>query len=111
MSGGGFGDTLKMLGDLRGKLERIKEEAAGIRVEGTSGGGMVKAVANGKMEILSIQIEQGILNPGERELVQDLVTAAVNSALTKAQAEMRNRLGQELMALGIPLGSIPGLLH
>lgn len=109
MSGGL--DSLKMLGELRSKIEKMKEEAGSIRVEGVAGGGMVKAVANGRLEILSIQVEPGILNPGEREMVQDLVVAAVNSALLKAQAEMRSRLGQELVALGVPFPfpGIPGL--
>jgi DNA-binding YbaB/EbfC family protein len=107
----GFGESLKMLGDLRAKIEKMKEEAGNIRVEATSGGGMVKVVANARLEILSIQIEPGILNPGERELVQDLVASAVNSAITKAQAEMRSKLGMELMALGIPLPNLSGLVQ
>ncbi len=104
-------DSLKMLGDLRAKIEKMKEEAGHIRVEGSAGGGMVKVVANARLEILSVQIEPGILNPGERELVQDLVASAVTSAIAKAQAEMRNKLGMELMALGVPLPDLTGLVN
>ncbi len=105
----GFGDSLKMLGDLRGKIEKMKEDAGAIRVEGASGGGMVKVAMNGRLEVLSIQIEPGILNPGERDLLQDLISAAVSSAINKAQAEMRNKLGMELLALGLPIPNIPGV--
>lgn len=104
-------DSLKMLGDLRAKIEKMKEEAGSIRVEGSAGGGMVKVVANARLEILSVQIEPGILNPGERELVQDLVASAVTSAIAKAQTEMRNKLGVELMALGVPLPDLSGLVN
>ncbi len=107
----GIGESLKMLGDLRAKFEKMKEEAGAIRVEATAGGGMVKVAMNGRLEVLSIEIEPGILNPGERELVQDLVRAAMNSALSKAQTEMRNKLGMELMALGLPLPNLPGVIQ
>ncbi|MFN7950355.1 MAG: YbaB/EbfC family nucleoid-associated protein [bacterium] len=106
-----LGDSLKLLGDLRAKIEKMKEEAGAIRVEGSAGGGMVKVIANAKLEILSVQIEPGILNPGERELVQDLVASAVTSAISKAQTEMRNKLGVELMALGVPLPDLSGLVN
>ncbi len=113
MSGpfGNLGNAAKLLEELKTKIEKMKEEAGAVRVEGTAGGGMVKAVANGRFEILSVTIEPGILNPGERELTQDLVAAAVNAALTKAQAEMKNRLGQQLGLFGLPLPGIPGFTN
>src|SRR5436190_2075443 len=53
----GFGESLKMLGDLRAKMEKMKEEAGAIRVEGVAGGGMVKVAMNGRLEVLSVEIE------------------------------------------------------
>ena len=54
-------------------------------VETSSGGGMVKVVANGKQQILSIQIEKEVVDPEDIEMLQDLILSAVNEALTKSQ--------------------------
>ena len=112
----------KMLGDLmrqaqmmQERLAKAQEEAASKTVEAASGGGMVTVAVNGKMEVLSVRIEKEAVDKDDVEMLQDLVLAAVNEALKKAQemaaAEMQKATG----GLGLPglgggmSGGIPGL--
>ncbi len=101
----GLGDPRKLLGELQNKIEKIKEDAAAVEAEGLAGGGMVRAKANGKMEVLSVTIEPELLEGSDRAMLEDLVVAAVNQALKNAQSEMTERF-RELTG-GIP--PIPGL--
>lgn len=70
------------------RVEELRAELATKTVEATAGGGMVKVVASGAQEIVSIDIERQVINPDEAEMLCDLVTAAVNEALKKSQALM-----------------------
>ena len=79
----GLGGMLKQAQKLQADLARLQEELGSRTVEGTAGGGMVKARATGKQEVLSIEIEKEVVDPEGLEMLQDLVTAAVNEALRK----------------------------
>lgn len=86
------------------QMQKMQEELANEQVEASSGGGMVKAVANGKQELISIKIDKEIVSSDDIGMLEDLVLAAVNDALRKAQD-----LVQEKMS-GITGGmKIPGL--
>ena len=88
------------------ELGRVQGELANRTVEGASGGGMVVAVANGKQQLVSLRIEQEVVDPSDVGMLQDLVVAAVNQALAKA-AELAQ---QEMAKLGGQLNlNIPGL--
>lgn len=92
--------------EMQGRLEEIQRELARRTVEAAAGGGMVTAVANGELRILSVRIEPEILGSEDREMLQDLIAAAVNAAIAKAQ-----RMVQEEMqrAAGLPdLGRLLG---
>ncbi len=102
----GFGDILKQAQKVKAEMDRIQAEAAAKSVEGSAGGGMVIVVANGKGELLSTRIDPEVLRSEDREMLQDLVTAAANDALRKA----RELLNQELARLAGGLGLPPGLL-
>ncbi len=102
----GIGDIMKQAQKMKAEMDRIQAEAAAKTVEGSAGGGMVTAVANGKGELLSTRIDPEVLRSEDREMVQDLVTAAVNDALRKA----RELLGQEMAKMAGGLGLPPGLL-
>ncbi len=101
----GMGNMMKQAQKLQSQMLRIQEELAEKTVEATSGGGMVKVVANGRQQILSILIEKEVIDPQEVDMLQDLIIAAVNDALMKSQemvtAEMSKLTG------GI---KIPGLM-
>ncbi len=84
------------------KLMRIQEEAKNKTVEASSGGGMVTAVVNGRQEVLSIKIDPEVIKSGDAEMLQDLVVAAVNEALKKAQAMMAEEMKGVTGGLQIP---------
>ena len=75
--------------------------------EATVGGGMVRAVVNGKLELVSIEIDPQAVDARDVEMLQDLVVAAVNEAHRRAQALVQEELQQ---ATGLPLGALGGLL-
>lgn len=83
--GKGMGNMLKQAQKLQSQIFKLQEELADKTVETTVGGGMVKAVANGKQELLSIKIEPEVVDPNDVQMLEDLVVAAVNDALKKAQ--------------------------
>jgi len=84
---GGLND---MLGGLQQQLDSVKKEAAQTQAEGISGGGVVRVVASGDNQILSITIQDAAMD--DRELLEDLVRAAANEALRKAQDESAAKL-------------------
>ena len=77
---------------------RIKE----LRVEGTAGGGMVKATMNGSKELLGVVIDKEAVDPNDVEMLQDLVVAAVNEAARKVDEEMQSSLGAMTGGMKIP---------
>jgi DNA-binding YbaB/EbfC family protein len=101
----GIGDILKQAQKMKAEMDRIQAEVAGRTVEGSAGGGMVTAVANGKGELLSVKIDPEAARGEDLEMLQDLVTAAANDALRKA----RELLAQEVSRLAGGFGLPPGL--
>jgi DNA-binding YbaB/EbfC family protein len=85
-------------------MERIQAEAATKTVEGSSGGGMVTAIANGKGELLSVRIDPAAVREEDLDMLQDLIAAAANDALRKA----RELLAQDVSRLTGGFG-LPGL--
>ncbi len=107
-SAGGFGDLLKRAMEAKSQLEKIQQETARQTAEGTSGGGAVRAVANGAGEIVSIAIEETLITAGDAEMLQDLITAAANVALRNARQLVSEAVGQAAGGLGMGLGMDPG---
>lgn len=100
----GMGKMLKQAQQMQAKLLRLQEEIAVMESEGSAGGGMVKAVVNGKKDLVSISINPDVVDPDDVGMLEDLVLAAVRQAADKAEAE-----GQERMS-GLTGGmNIPGL--
>ena len=95
----------RMALQMQQEMTRIQAELADARVEGTAGGGAVKAVVTGKQSIVSIEIDPAAVDPADVEMLQDLVTAAVNEALDAS----RNLAEQKMGALSA-LGGLGGLL-
>ena len=100
----GMGDILRQAQAMQSKMAEIQEGLGKKTVEASSGGGMVKVVCSGKQEILSIAIEKNVVDPADVEMLQDLITAAVNNAL-RLSKEMAER---ELSALAGGL-KLPGI--
>jgi hypothetical protein len=81
----GMGNMMKQAQELQSKIFKLQEKLADRTVETTVGGGMVKAVANGKQELLSIKIDPEVVDPNDVQMLEDLIVAAVNDVLKKAQ--------------------------
>jgi DNA-binding YbaB/EbfC family protein len=100
-------DVLKNAQKLQEQMGSLQEKMAAIRRTGAAGGGMVEVTLNGKMEVVELRIAPEAMEGGDREMLEDLISAAFNSALEK----VREALNQEVGALmGIPglNGMIPG---
>jgi DNA-binding YbaB/EbfC family protein len=95
-------DILKQAQALQSKLSELQADAERKTVEASSGGGMVTAVVNGKLQVLSIRIDPQALSTGDREMLQDLVTAAVNEAIRRAQQMMAEAMSRVTGGLKIP---------
>ncbi len=102
----GFGNMMKQIKLLQQKMQKIQEELAERKVEGSAGGGMVTAIVNGKQELLEIKIDKEVVDPEDIEMLQDLIVAAVNQALKKSQEMMNEEMAKLTGGLGI---NIPGL--
>ena len=84
------------------RLARLQEELAGRTVEASSGGGMVTVVVNGRQEVLSVRIEKEVVSPEEVELLQDLVTGAVNEAIIRSRKMMADEMAKITGGLNLP---------
>ena len=82
--------------------EKMARDMANLRVEGTSGGGMVKVAMSGNKEILEITIDKEAVDPNDVEMLQDLVKAAVNEASRKVDEEMQSSVGAMTGGMKIP---------
>jgi DNA-binding YbaB/EbfC family protein len=81
---------------------QMQQRMAELRVEGSAGGGMVKATMNGNKEVLSVTIDKEAVDPNDVEMLQDLVVAAVNEASRKVDEEMQGQLGAMTGGMKIP---------
>lgn len=102
-----LGDIMREAQKLQTKMQQVQEEAKKKTVEASAGGGMVTVVANGANEIVSIRIDREVVNPDDVEMLQDLILAAANEALRRAQQMM----GEEMAKLtgGLQLPGLGGL--
>ncbi len=98
----GMGNVMKQAQKLQAKMQRLQEEMAEKTVETASGGGMVKVVASGKQQVVSIQIEKEVVDPDDVEMLQDLILAAVNDALLKSQEMVTREMSKLTGGLNIP---------
>ncbi len=98
----GMGQMVKQAQKLQAKMMKMQEELSEKTVETSSGGGMIRVVANGKQQVVSIQIEKEVVDPEDVEMLQDLILAAVNDALTKSQEMVSKEMGKLTGGMNIP---------
>jgi DNA-binding YbaB/EbfC family protein len=91
------------------EMQRAQEELARETVTASAGGGAVKATVTGNLELVDLQIDPEVLDPGDVEMLQDMVLAAVNEALTSSQEMASKRLGGITGGLGDMGLNMPGL--
>ena len=89
----GMGNLQRMAMQMQQEMERIQAELAEAQVEGTAGGGAVRAVVTGKQTLVSITIDPAAVDPDDVEMLQDLVTAAVNDALEASRQLAEQKMG------------------
>ena len=102
-------DMMKMLGrmkEVQTRLQAAQNNLVNIKTTGESGGGMVKATVNGKKQVLVLEIDETLMKPEDRSILQDLVVAAVNKALEQAEELARDELRKSTEGL---LPDLPGL--
>lgn len=102
-----LGQLLEKAREAQQRLQALQKDLARRRVEGSAGGGMVRAVASGELRILELHIEPSLLETGDLAMLQDLTAAAVNAALTSAQRMIQEEMQKASSGLGLPFGG-PG---
>ena len=101
----GMANLQRMAMQMQQDMARIQAELAETEVEGSSGGGVVRAVVTGKQELLSITIDPSAVDPEDVDMLQDLVAVAVNEALDNSR-----KLAEQKMGAMQSLGGLGGLL-
>lgn len=102
---GGMGNMQKMMKQMQKmqkEMQKAQEELGEKMVEGTAGGGMVTVIANGHKQILEVKIKEEVVDPEDIEMLQDLILAATNDALKKADELTAETMGQFTKGLNIP---------
>ncbi|MFO0907236.1 MAG: YbaB/EbfC family nucleoid-associated protein [Isosphaeraceae bacterium] len=107
---GNLADLMRNAGKIQEAVQRATESLGQVVVEASAGGGVVTARANGRLELVGIRIDPKLLADGDAELLEDLVSAAVNQALMKAREAAAQSLSKVAGGLPIPgLGGLGGL--
>ena len=104
---GGLGDMGKMMKaaqEMQAKMEEMQEALANEEVTAESGGGLVKATATAKGEIVRLDIDPSIFQPSEKEVVEDLIVAAIREAQEKGKVLSQKRIADITQGLGLPPG-------
>ena len=104
---GGLGDMAKMMKsaqEMQGKMARLQEDLANTMVTGESGAGLVTATATAKGELKALDIDPSIFDPNEKEVVEDLILAAIKDAQAKAAERSQQEMGKMAEAMGLPAG-------
>ena len=96
------GDPRKLMKQLQQAQERIQQEIAALAIEATAGGGMVRVTMNGEKQLLSLTLDPEAVNKDDVEMLQDLVLAAVNEAVRKVDAAVKEKVGGLAGGMKIP---------
>src|SRR4051794_6646121 len=97
-------DIMKMAQEAQAKLMQATENLDKVEVEGVSGGGLVKVRASAKGRIISVDIDESLLQPSEKSMVEDLVAAAINDARAKADEAAQGAMSEATGGLQLPPG-------
>jgi DNA-binding YbaB/EbfC family protein len=98
-----FGNMMKQAEALQRNMQKAQEEIARMEVIGESGGGMVKVTMTGKHEVKRVQIEPTLMGD-DREMLEDLLAAAVNDAVRRVETESQQRMAGMMSGLKLPPG-------
>ena len=100
---GGLGQMLKQAQQVQESLQRAQEELASLEVTGSAGGGVVTVTLDGRYQARAVRIDEAFVG-GDREMLEDLVAAAINDAARKVEHASRERMAGATAGLGLPPG-------
>lgn len=104
---GGFGDMAKMMAaarDMQGRVEEMQGKLDTLEVEGAAGGGMVKAIVTAKGDLKRLSIDPSLFRPDDREVVEDLIVAAIRDAQERAAEAAKSEAAKMAETFGLPPG-------
>ena len=99
-----MGKMMKAAQEMQTKMEKLQEDLAAITVTGESGAGMVKAISTAKGELTGLDIDPSIFNADDKEVVEDLILAAIKDAQGKAQERSQEEMSKLTEGMGLPPG-------
>ena len=97
-----FGNLAKMAQQMQAGMARVQAELETLQVEGTAGGGAVRAIVTGKQDVVSVTIDPAVVDPDDVEMLQDLVVAALNEAMTAARRTAEAKMAAVTGGLRLP---------
>ena len=105
-----FDEILKMAANAQAELQKVQDNLEHVEVDGQAGGGLVKIRATAKGRILGVNIDDSLMQPGEKQILEDLITAAFNDARDKADRASNEEMQKMQSGLGLPPGfKLPGM--
>jgi DNA-binding YbaB/EbfC family protein len=99
---GGMGNLLKQAQEMQSRMAKIQEELAQKTVDGSAGGGMVQVTVNGQLALTAIKIDPSVINSEEKEMLEDLIMAAINDGMRKARDMASTEMNKITGGLKIP---------
>ncbi|HEY7714633.1 MAG TPA: YbaB/EbfC family nucleoid-associated protein [Candidatus Binatia bacterium] len=99
---GGMGNLLKQAQEMQARMAKIQEELGNKTVQGSAGGGMVQVTVNGQFNITAVQVEPSVINAAEKEMLEDLILAAVNDGMRKARELVSTEMSKLTGGIKIP---------
>lgn len=97
-----MGNMMKQAQQLQKKMMKLQDELSEKTIEASAGGGMIKVLANGKQQVISIKLEKEVVDPDDIEMLQDLLLAAINDALSRSQEMVSSEMSKLTGGLNIP---------
>jgi len=104
---GNLGDLLKRGRQLQEKMKTMQEELGRKQISADAGGGIVTAIVNGKLELIKLRIDKTKIDVNDTEMLEDLITAAINAAQAKASEFMKGEMQKAASEMGLPPGLLP----
>lgn len=100
---GGIGNLMKQAQKMQEDMQKMQQEIAELEIEGQSGGGLVKVTMNGRHELLKVSIDDSLMKD-DREMLEDLMAAAVNDATHKLETVSKEKMGSLTNGMNLPGG-------
>ena len=100
---GGIGNLMKQAQKMQADMQKAQEEIASMEVEGQAGGGMVKVIMNGRHEIRRVALDDSLMSD-DKEMIEDLLAAAVNDAVRRVEQESQSRMSGLTDGMNLPGG-------